>query len=70
MEIAKNQNRSFEKNKNINSVENKALKEEIDALMSKVKKLEYECQVKNSRTKTLETEVEALKKQSKGVPYG
>ncbi|WJX73834.1 hypothetical protein P8452_57569 [Trifolium repens] len=70
MDIAKNQNRSFEKNKNINSVENKALKEENDALMSKVKKLEYECQVKESRTKTLETEVETLKKQSEGVPYG
>ncbi|XP_045806218.1 uncharacterized protein LOC123899189 [Trifolium pratense] len=53
METAKSQNRSFENNKNINSVENKALKEEIDALRSKVKKLEYECQVKESKTKSL-----------------
>ncbi|GAU17122.1 hypothetical protein TSUD_106210 [Trifolium subterraneum] len=50
METAKSQNRSFENNKNINSVENKALKEEIDELRSKVKKLEYEVEALKEAT--------------------
>lgn len=47
-------------------MEHKSLKEEIGALRFKIEKLESECEVKGSRVKSLETEVEDLKKQSEG----
>lgn len=67
MEAAKKQSRGFEEGKNGSAEEHKALMEEIAALKPKVKKLESECEVKGSRVKDLEAEVEALKKQSEGL---
>lgn len=49
METLKNQNRSFERNKSVNALENKALKEEIGVLKSKIEKLESECEVKRKQ---------------------
>ncbi|CAJ1979064.1 unnamed protein product [Sphenostylis stenocarpa] len=66
MEAIKKQSRSFEESKNGNTVEQKALTVEIATLKSKIKKLESECEEKGNVAKTLETEVEALKKQSDG----
>jgi len=60
METIKNQNRSFERNKCVDGLENKALMEEIGALKFKIEKMESECEVKKeSRAKSLETEVDA-----------
>lgn len=47
-------------------MEHTSLKEEIGALRFKIEKLESECEVKGSRVKSLEIEVEAFKKQSEG----
>ncbi|XP_058773654.1 uncharacterized protein LOC131647852 isoform X2 [Vicia villosa] len=49
METVKNQNRSFERNKSVNASENKALKEEIGVLKSKIEKLESECEVRRKQ---------------------
>lgn len=66
VEAARKQSRSFEDTKKGNAVEHMALKEEIGALKSKVRKLESECEVKASRAKAFEADVVALKKQSEG----
>ncbi|KAJ1418177.1 B-cell receptor-associated protein 29/31 [Sesbania bispinosa] len=66
VEAAKKQSRSFEGSKSGSAEERKALMEEIAALRSKVMELESECEVKGSRDKALEAEVETLKKQSEG----
>lgn len=64
-EVIKKQSRSFEDGKNGNTEEQKTLTE-IVTLKSKIKKLESGCETKGNEAKTLETEVEALKKQSEG----
>ncbi|CAL0333931.1 unnamed protein product [Lupinus luteus] len=67
MEAVKKQSRSFEDGKNSNSEEYKALTEEIGTLKAKVKELESACETKGSKAMALETEVEALRKQSEGL---
>ncbi|OIW05955.1 hypothetical protein TanjilG_07231 [Lupinus angustifolius] len=67
MEAVKKQSRSFEDGKNGNSEEHKALTEEIATLKAKVKELESACETKGSKAMALETEVEALRKQSEGL---
>ncbi|ESW21974.1 hypothetical protein PHAVU_005G115800 [Phaseolus vulgaris] len=66
MEAAKKQSRSFEDGKSVSAAEHKALVEEISGFKAEVEKLESECEVKASKAKTLEAEVEALRKQSEG----
>ncbi|KAK7261118.1 hypothetical protein RIF29_27422 [Crotalaria pallida] len=44
----------------------RALTEEVATLMARVKKLESECEVKGSKVKALEANLEALKNQSEG----
>ncbi|XP_054812757.1 uncharacterized protein LOC129313556 [Prosopis cineraria] len=66
MEAVKKQNRSFEDGKNSSAEEHKALTVEIATLKNTIKKLESECEAEGSKAKTLEAEVEALKKQSEG----
>ncbi|XP_027911342.1 B-cell receptor-associated protein 31-like [Vigna unguiculata] len=66
MEAIKKQSRSFEDGKNGHTEELKTLTEEIATLKSKIKKLESECEAKGHAAKSLETEVEAHKKQSEG----
>ncbi|AES67207.1 putative B-cell receptor-associated protein 29/31 [Medicago truncatula] len=66
VETGKKQNRCFQNNTNIKAMEHTSLKEEIGALRFKIEKLESECEVKGSRVKSLEIEVEAFKKQSEG----
>ncbi|KHN44866.1 hypothetical protein glysoja_040795 [Glycine soja] len=66
MEAAKKQSRSFEDGKSVSAAEHKALLEENAMLKPKIEKLESECEVEASKAKALETEVEALRKQSEG----
>ena len=66
MEAAKKQSRSFEDGKSVSAAEHKALVEEISGFKAEVEKLESECEVKATKAKTLEAEVEALRKQSEG----
>ncbi|OIV99203.1 hypothetical protein TanjilG_19699 [Lupinus angustifolius] len=66
MEAVKKQSRSFEDGKNSHSEEHKALTEEIATLKAKVIELESACEVKGSKAMALDSEVEALRKQSEG----
>ncbi|GAB2233806.1 hypothetical protein Droror1_Dr00003035 [Drosera rotundifolia] len=64
MEAAKKQSQSYKDERSANPDDFKAMREEITISMSKVRHLKSKCAAKENQAKTVETKLEAMKKQS------